>query len=365
MPTVPEPQPPKAAADFLPALQVARFLAASMVLVHHLELELATPRLNLPTRDVIGVEWSIGVDVFFMVSGFIMYTLSRGRFGEPGYASEFLRRRFVRVAPLYWLFTTLIIALILVSRGAVNHADLSAGRVISSYLFVPWARAGGDIYPILGLGWTLNYEVEFYLAFAVALCLPARWGLAALVGAFAIAAGLNPFVPSGWVPLKFWSEPIILEFLAGIGFAALYAKGVRLGVWTRVGLLALGLGLSIATTRFHLVDAIPRPLWGGVPAACVFAGVCLGEQPGRTGPLLAFAVLGGDASYALYLTHMFSIRILTSVWAHFGLGTPLAYLGAGLVTATVAAIFVHLWIERPILRALTPRLSRRRPSPTS
>nr|QQZ51582.1 acyltransferase [Phenylobacterium glaciei] len=179
--------------SFLANLQVARFLAAIMVLVHHLELELATPRLNSPFRDPVGIEWSIGVDVFFMVSGFIMYLLSRQRFAEPGYAAEFLRRRLVRVVPLYWLFTGLMIASILASPGAVNHADLSAGRVLGSYLFFPWPRAGGDIYPILGLGWTLNYEIEFYLAFTLALCLPLRRGLTGLVGAFLLACLVGPF----------------------------------------------------------------------------------------------------------------------------------------------------------------------------
>ncbi|MBR7619222.1 acyltransferase [Phenylobacterium sp. 20VBR1] len=338
--------------SFLANLQVARFLAAIMVLVHHLELELATPRLNSPFRDPVGIEWSIGVDVFFMVSGFIMYLLSRQRFAEPGYAAEFLRRRLVRVVPLYWLFTGLMIASILASPGAVNHADLSAGRVLGSYLFFPWPRAGGDIYPILGLGWTLNYEIEFYLAFTLALCLPLRRGLTGLVGAFLLACLVGAILPRDWIALRFWTDPIILEFLAGIGFAHLYSRGLRLSAPWRWAAILLGLSLSAATTHLGLVDAIPRPLWGGLPAACMFAGLCLGEQPSKIGPVLRMMVLGGDASYALYLSHMFSIRALSTVWPHLQIASPLIYLCCGLALATAVAIAVHLLIERPLLGVL-------------
>jgi len=338
-----------------------RFVAAAMVLVHHLELELASPRLGAALHDLSAIEWSIGVDAFFMVSGFIMYVLARDHFAEPGFSLQFLKRRLMRVTPLYWLFTSLMIALITLSPGAINHADLSAGRILGSYLFIPWPRAGGDVYPILGLGWTLNYEIEFYLALALALCLPLRRGLTSLMVGFIGVVALGALLPHDWFALRFWTDPIILEFLAGIGFAHLYLKGLRLSWFWRLGFIALGLCLSSATTHLRMIDAVPRPIWGGLPAACIFAGICLGEQPAKIGPVLRAVILGGDASYALYLSHMFSIRALTTVWTHLHLQSPLLYLAAGLILATAVAIVVHLALERPVLEALKRALAGRGP----
>jgi exopolysaccharide production protein ExoZ len=352
--------PPSAGRALIPNLQFARCVAAMMVLVHHLELELKTPRLHAPVKDVIGVEWSIGVDLFFMVSGFIMLLLTRDHFGEKGFPAAFLRRRAVRVIPMYWLFTALMIASILLSSGAVNHADLSPGRVIGSFLFIPWPRAGGDVYPILGLGWTLNYEVEFYLAFALALLLPLKWGAPALAVGFALAAACGLAVPHEWFALKFWTDPIILEFLLGMAIARLYLQGVRLPAVGCAAAIVLGLGLSALTTRLGLVDAAPRIAWGGGPAACIFAGLCLAKPPTDLGPFLKGAILAGDASYALYLSHMFVIRLLTTAWARLGMIDPLLYLVSGLVLATAAAIGIHIVLERPLLAGLSRLLPERR-----
>ena len=147
--------------------------------------------------------------------------------------AEFLRRRFVRVAPLYWLFTSLMLGLILLTPAMVSHNDLTLRRGISSYLFYPWPRAGGDVYPILGLGWTLNYEMLFYLAYAVALCFPRRIGLAGITGVFLLATTFGRMAPASWIAFRFWTDPIILEFLFGVLLGCLYLGGVRLSAAPR------------------------------------------------------------------------------------------------------------------------------------
>jgi peptidoglycan/LPS O-acetylase OafA/YrhL len=340
---------------FLPSLQILRFAAASMVLAHHLLLELATPRLAMPIIDPTGFEWSIGVDIFFMVSGFIMCFLTYRHFGEKGYWAEFLRRRFVRVAPLYWLFTSLMLILILTTPAAVSHNDLSAGRIASSYLFVPWPRAGGDVYPILGLGWTLNYEILFYLSYSVALCFSRTRGLAGLALIFLLATTFGRFLPASWVALRFWTDPIILEFLLGAGLGVAYLRGVRLGAAARTALIILGVGLSISLTKLGLTNHVDRDLWGGAPAFLIAAGAILGHPGGADGRLSPFTrllVLCGDASYALYLSHMFSVRALTTVWSKLHWHAPIAYLACGLVLSTAVAVGVYLWIERPVLGLL-------------
>ncbi len=352
---------PRGEAGFLPSLQVLRFAAAAMVLVHHLLLEMASPHLAMSVTDPTGFEWSIGVDIFFMVSGFIMALLTWRHFGERGYWAEFLRRRFVRVVPLYWLFTSLMLGLMLAAPAVISHNDVTLGRIVSSYLFYPWPRASGDVYPILGLGWTLNYEILFYLCFAVALCFPRRLGLAGLTGAFLIATILGRFAPSGWTAVHFWADPIILEFLFGSALAAAYLNGARLPWLARGALIATGIGLSIIFTRLGVAQHVDREIWGGLPAVLIAAGAILGPKRGGApppasardlGPLVRLLVLGGDASYALYLSHMFSVRLLSTAWTRLHLHAPAAYLAVGLVASILVSVGVFWFIERPVLAGL-------------
>jgi peptidoglycan/LPS O-acetylase OafA/YrhL len=336
-------------------LQVLRFAAATMVLAHHLLLEVATPRLAMPLADPLGFEWSIGVDIFFMVSGFIMCFLTLRHFGEKGYWAEFLRRRFVRVVPLYWVFTSLMLVLILAAPSEISHNDLSAGRIVSSYLFYPWPRASGDVYPILGLGWTLNYEMLFYLAYTVALCFPRRLGLGGITVVFLLATTFGRLLPPQWIAPRFWTDPIILEFLLGVLLGLAYLRGWRLGWGARTALIVAGVGLSVVMTKLGLTNHVDRDLWGGAPAFLIAAGAILGPRTAKgsaLGPVTRALVLCGDASYALYLTHMFAIRALTTAWARLHLHAPIAYLACGLVLSTALAVGIHLWVERPVLSML-------------
>src|SRR3569623_1876042 len=163
-------------------LQVARFVAAAGVLVHHSsDIFFYGGALDAP--PLLGIRWDCGVDIFFVISGFIMAYLTTGRFGEDGAPRSFLTRRLIRIAPPYWIFTTLIIATAIAFAGHVRHATLAPPQVASSYLFVPWPRGGG----------TLNYEAFFYCAFAAALFF--RRGLLWLALGFALLVALHPFVP--------------------------------------------------------------------------------------------------------------------------------------------------------------------------
>jgi exopolysaccharide production protein ExoZ len=349
-----------AGAGFLDNLQILRFVAAAMVLAHHLLLELRSPRLSAPLVDPTGVEWSTGVDVFFLVSGFIIYYLTHRRFAEPGYPVQFLRRRFIRVVPLYWLFTSVMIAVILSTGGLVAHTDLGLGRVVSSYLFWPWSRADGESYPILGLGWTLNYEMLFYVSYTAALCLPRRLALVGLGAVFVGAAIVGRFLPPSWVAVRFWTNPMILEFPLGMALAMTYLKGVRLPLWASLILVVAGLALSSVLTRLFGVGDGERLVWGGAPAVLIAAGIMLAPSPNGASWLTRVLVLCGGASYALYLTHMFTLRLLTTAWSRIGVGGPVGYLVCGFVLAIGASVAAYLWIEQPVLAYLNRTISPKR-----
>ena len=140
-----------------------------------------------------------GVDVFFVISGFIMYFVHHNDFGVPGAPLEFLKKRISRIVPIYWLLTTLAVVIIIaVPNLMVTHnSRIGFSWIASSYLFLPIASRGSTISPIIGVGWTLDYEMFFYLAFAGALFLPLRRGLLAIGALFVSAVGIGALVNPG------------------------------------------------------------------------------------------------------------------------------------------------------------------------
>lgn len=355
----------KPSGDILVSVQALRFLAAAMVLLGHLQDSLRRGRIKgaEAVSDPTMIPWHAGVDIFFVVSGFIMFFMSAAHFGSPGAPGQFLRRRAIRVIPLYWLFTSLMIAVILALPGKVVHDDLDAPHLMATYFFIPWPNADGAVQPLLSVGWTLNFEMLFYALFAAAMLLPLRAGMIALATAF---GGL---VIVGWAlslpePFATWTKPLILEFLFGIGIAALYMKGVRLPVLARLGLVAAGAALLIAGEAAGLRGEVGRWLLWGAPSALIAAGFIFGgdfPSSGFTGALR----LGGDASYSLYLSHLFSLRAIGLAWPVLGISNGWAFIAVAGTGSIVAAVLVYLLVEKPMLRALrgSGRAARSRPSP--
>ena len=137
-------------------VQLLRALAASSVLLSH------AADVLIPDNDAWqAIPWTAGVDLFFVISGFVMMLLCDGQFGSPGIARHFLTRRIIRIVPSYWFFTALLAALLLIEPTVTRNTVLTAPIAISSFLFVPWPRTDGLLNPLLSQGWTLNYEAFF------------------------------------------------------------------------------------------------------------------------------------------------------------------------------------------------------------
>jgi len=355
------PAPAAASRDILISVQALRFLAAAMVLLGHLQDSLRRGRIKgaEAVSDPTMIPWHSGVDIFFIVSGFIMFFMSAAHFGKPGAPGMFLQRRAIRVIPLYWLFTSLMIAVIFALPGKVVHDDLDAPHLLATYFFVPWPNADGAVQPLLSVGWTLNFEMLFYAVFAVSMLLPLRAGMIALVTAF------GAMVAAGWLlplpePFATWTKPLILEFLFGISLAAIYMRGIRLSVALRLGLVALGVALLIAGEAAGLRGEVGRWLLWGVPSALIAAGFILGPDFALT-RFTEVLRLGGDASYSLYLSHLFSLRAIGLVWPFLGIKNGWAFIVVAGMGSIIAAVLVYLLIEKPMLRLLRSFGSGERP----
>ena len=325
-------------------IQILRFLAAAAVLVGH------AGDLFLPDAAALhAIPWSAGVDVFFVISGFVMTYLTQDQFGQAGAPRAFLIRRIIRIAPPYWLFTTLMVGAVLLFGDHVRNTRLDPAVAATSYLFIPWPRADGQLNPLLSQGWTLNYEAFFYLAFAAALFF--RRGLWWLSASFLLIAALHPFVPDLLFVLKFWTNPIILEFLGGIGLGLLFLKGRRLPLMGSAGIAALAIATYFATDAME-PGLVRRIAHIGLPALLLCASLALAPEPGAAGPLRRALVAGGDSSYTLYLSHTFTLNAALLAWKASGAVMPITAMVTAMIVAIAAAALIYRRIERPMTDAL-------------
>src|SRR5262249_31198174 len=118
-----------------------------------------------------------GVDLFFVISGFIMVYTNFSTFMQPRAATSFLRRRIIRIVPMYWICTTGVVLLLALAPQLFSSVQFDWTYVISSYVFLLSQNSAGDIGVVIQTGWTLCFEAYFYLWFALLLNWPRQWFL--------------------------------------------------------------------------------------------------------------------------------------------------------------------------------------------
>ncbi|WP_082643166.1 acyltransferase [Methylobacterium sp. GXS13] len=354
-------------------VQILRAVAALMVVWHHArhEAELMAARGAGPALDPgTLLPWWGGVDLFFVISGLVIVHASGRLFGAPGGRVRFLAHRVARVVPLYWLVSLLYLALALARPDLLGDAATLVrvpGTILAGFLFWPAARPDGIVQPLYGLGWTLNYEAFFYALFALGLGFGRRGAVAWLALALVTLVAVGVLVPGLPVPVRFWANPIVLEFLLGAGLALAHREGFAPKRALRLGSAILGcLGLSLAARLLvgdGAADGVLRPLLVGLPA-CLLVAAALGPkrsaaQVAALPVLMRGLVRLGDASYALYLVHPFALRLGREALLRVGLAPalhPWGSLVAMLALSVVAGLLVRRCVEGPLTRWLRARL---------
>lgn len=323
-------------------LQALRFIAAAMVVITHVlnrEVNLYHP-YPLPRAPWM----EAGVDIFFVISGFIMVYIIK----PETKAGAFWLQRFTRIVPLYWIATLVAyLGCVLAPDWFFGHQSLwFAAR---SALFIPtgdnsWAH------PILSPGWTLNYEFAFYSVLALALALrrpPFATAVVAIVAVVAAGMVLKPWLPF----MGFYAdEALMLEFLLGMGASVLLREhGFR--PWQGLAMALTGLVLIYLVWDMKL--AWPRGLKIGLPAFLTVFGFLVSEPLwARVRAMRWFARLG-DASYAIYLVHFFFVTAIATLFqqnevVRNAIG-PYGYTAISVVVGIGAGILAHIFVERPLL----------------
>jgi peptidoglycan/LPS O-acetylase OafA/YrhL len=288
-----------------------------------------------------------GVDLFFVISGFVMVYTTSMQTVSP---SEFMARRLSRIAPLYWLLTLVIFAVALLMPSLLASTTASSVALFKSLLFIPYAKPSGEMQPLLFVGWTLNYEMFFYALFALSLL--ARTSLRSVIACSTAIGALvvgGLIFPNSSPVARFYSSPIMLEFLFGTWVGLAYLYGYRASRTASIALIVVAVVAVVSARLFYPVGE--RGWWAGIPSALlVYGAICL-EARGY-----AFRnriiQLQGAASYALYLTHPFLVDAIATASEKIALSSSAAILLAlsvlAIIITGVCAVMVHLWVEKPI-----------------
>lgn len=316
------------------SLQGIRAIAAiGVVMLHAAE---ATSKYSpFAARSLGALHFgNYGVDLFFVLSGFVMcYTTCNLC------PAAFLRKRIERIVPIYWLFTLLAAAVSMFFAVSDGYFTWAKFGLSLGFVSLP---AGS--FPIVGPGWTLEYEMLFYCCVTASLFLSRRpWLLTTAALSASITAGAI-FQPTSSVWM-FLSAPIMLEFLAGIVIAQWVRNNCRVPLeFAFVGVSAIAIFCSVSASQ--------RPLFAGIPAA-ILVGFAVTARV-RTLSLPKWIVLLGDASYSIYLIQIFTItgcaRVLHAVAPHldpdvFVLIATVATVLGGAVCYLVVESLIREWLR--------------------
>jgi exopolysaccharide production protein ExoZ len=353
----------KALTSRFDGIQALRFLAAGLVVVTHATLY-THERLD-PSIPV----WhfgEIGVRIFFAISGFVMVVSTRSLAGTADGWKYFSMRRLIRIVPVYWLATTLNLLVLAVLPGAVLHSKPDPGYVVLSYLFLPATGAGGKIEPVLGVGWTLTFEMFFYAVFAVALWLR-RSPLAVCGGVLVALSIASAFRSDNWPAASFYLNPIVLYFLIGMVIAVwVQDRDTGACAWRLGGTLALFTGVTLVLSaragRFDLWAAVGEQF-----AVTALLLTVVSAEPWLRRRLPAPVLYLGDASYSLYLFHPMIAPVIPVAMAVVGLQLGLLSVVGCFLAAVIGSVLAYRFVERPAVRWLQDRLPyvRRTPAVTA
>jgi exopolysaccharide production protein ExoZ len=335
--------------DRLVSLQYLRAFAAILVVFNHGWDQLPWLKDRIPYP--IGLA---GVDVFFVISGFVMVFITNRR---EQTAYDFVSARIARVVPIYWVYTVGTALLLAVAPNLFQKNELSIRHVILSLAFIPHTIAAdpGNMSPLLKLGWTLDYEMFFYALFAIGMAISwsrRSWiAMGVLVSLAAVGMATNQL---GMTSARFYTDPLIIEFAFGMMIALTVGRTGGFVIHPAIASASILLGVAGLLVGSGYFDWNLRTIVFGVPAALIVGGSVAFENAGYV-RAWRLPLLVGNASYSIYLVHLFPIALLRYLWTHAGLpqrdwGSVLMFIAATMIAGTAAGIVSYWFLESPLLR---------------
>jgi exopolysaccharide production protein ExoZ len=330
----------------LRTLQAGRAIAAICVAAFHLSIMMGQVRYG---GEEVYREYTKlgnrGVDFFFVLSGFIILFAHFKDIDKPKAWANYVYRRFVRLYPIYWIYTIGLVVMLLFVSGSDAKMPATLGDWLTSLTLIRFT----DGAPPLPPAWTLFHELAFYAVFSI-LILSRRVGLIAL-SAFVLIAILNYQFPAEDArnALNVYTAAYNLYFVLGMGAFWLYKKGGN-GYWEFI----VGLCVFVVATVTNPLPHHLSPIVLASSFAFILAGATKIEASGKL-PIPYFLVIAGDASYTIYLAHsniegtLLKIAIKIHLKDLIGSGATFMVVLVGTILLGCAAFLI---IEKPLLNLL-------------
>ncbi len=336
-------------------IQVLRGVASLLVVLLH-----ATINVNENFKtDFLGDFFSFGgagVDIFFVLSGFIITYTSIKNLTHSDNVMPFLRRRIVRVFPTYWIIITGFLLLqVFFSSFYKTHYSFNIRNILSTYFLLPGHTM------INGVSWTLTYELFFYFLFTLAFILPTKKLIYLVFTFYTVVLILLPVFgyyasnPNYWVNLL--THPMNTEFFMGILAALIipYIPSKMCIPFVAGGCILFLVGGILGNRQFIVVnDIFNRVILFGIPAFFIIVGLVKFELHKSIEVHNIFLLLG-EASYSLYLLHLPILVAFTRIIARSGITNSVEIhilLFVAIVMICFVSILFYKWIEKPIISKL-------------
>jgi exopolysaccharide production protein ExoZ len=332
--------------DRIEGIQILRFVAATLVLIGHVFQEIHQKQLVSESvyRTLDSFPWGAGVDLFFVISGYIIFGVASTAKSSLGDSIYFLGRRVIRVAPVYWFYTALMVVALYVFKDKIENSGLSVSNLFASLFFLPSLNLNGALRPVLEQGWTLNHEFYFYCLVGFAILAPARWRLSVVVCIVtAVQLLATSMLGQHWLA-AFYAYDIVYEFLFGAALFQFLPAQIRISPVLRISLVALGLFALWMST--NLGAAVPRAIAQGLPATLiVFA--CLFSVKEKSRRAVQPLVTLGDASYSLYLAHPFAVNLVIIILAKLKMDSAILIFIVATIASYSFALASYWLLESP------------------
>jgi exopolysaccharide production protein ExoZ len=340
------------------SIQFLRGFAALAVVIHHTGgyvKRYFVPTLLFDDNFSIGFA---GVDLFFVISGFIIHFTSKKYLDNPSKIKDYLKKRFIRVYPIYWIITTtlflsswLIVKILHKNIFSIGYPE-TVITYLKTYTLFPLHFA---INPVT---WTLSYELFFYLCFAILIISKRLWIVPAIIIAISF---YNIFIDISEIPdinfnyYNFVFSGYNFEFMFGFLIYQFYEK-IKLS--NIISVILLIVSISIIVFFGYSVgdyDSYQRVLTFGLPSGLILIGL-LNLEKNNAISFPKFTIILGDASYALYLIHFPMMLLLNKLpqilGYNFSANQEVWYSYFIIIAIIITSVSVHKWVEKPVAKKL-------------
>jgi len=341
-------------------IQAGRAIAALLVVGFHTSISIFALRKYFSDQPFgrLFDFGHVGVDFFFVLSGFIIMYVHASDLGRGGTLRPYLWKRFARIYPIYWLILGVTLPAYVINRTFGSGHELEPLTLLSSFLLVHIPNHGG----ILVVSWTLFHEVLFYAVFALVILLP-RLGLALLIGWSWCCTWDLMHATDLAIKTRsdFYFSPFNLLFIMGLSCAWILR---RHRIPAPSGFVFVGMSLFFATgleeNYYQTLSEGTRLILYGFGSAIAILGAVELDRAERV-RVWRWIVFLGEASYSIYLAHFMILSLLAKCFVRLGanrwLPNGISFVAIAGITVAISCI-IHLTVERPLLRILRRKVTR-------